>query len=82
MVSANVINTSDDGFWGSSDGSSKRPMLFTFMAVMLAGVGMAVWIGAAWYFNVDGISSTYPGQTLVGGTAGLAVWYIWGRFSL
>lgn len=75
MVSASVIESNDDGFWGGSDSSSKRPMLFTFMAVMLAGVGMAVWIGAAWYFNVDGISSMYPGQALVGGTSGLAVTY-------
>jgi len=74
MVSAKVIeDSSDNSFWGGGSSSGKRGMLFAFMAMMLAGVGMAVWIGAAWFFTVEGIGSQYAGQALIGGTSGLAV---------
>lgn len=81
MVSAKVIDERDDGFWGGSGSSSKRPLLFAFIAVMLAGVGMAVWVGAAWYFNSESVGSKYPGQALIGGTTGLAVCGLLFKFS-
>lgn len=76
LVSAAVIETEDKGSWDPSSASSgKRGVLFFFLFIMMGGVGMAVWIGAKWYFSVDTVSSTYPGTALCAGTAAVAFRY-------
>lgn len=70
-MSAQSIENDNDGLWGSGS-SGNRGILFSFFAILIGGVGMAVWIGAQWYFSKDGLATTWPGQALLLGSVGLS----------
>lgn len=72
-MSARVIEKEEASFWGGQDGlGQQRGVLFTFMAVMFSGVGMAAWVMAKWYLGDEAVVTKYPGTALMGGTALMA----------
>jgi hypothetical protein len=62
----------EDSFWGNDGLGQRRGVLFTFMAVMFSGVGMAAWVMAKWYLGEDAVETKYPGTALMGGTTLMA----------
>lgn len=75
-MSAKVIEDSNDSLWAGEDSSSaKRGLLFFMMAVLLSGVGMALWWSAAWYFFEETMTNKFPGTALLAGSAGIAFSY-------
>ncbi len=71
-----MIESEDSGWGSSGSSSSKRKVLFVYIAILLLGVGLSVWFSATYYFADEAVDCKYPGTALVAGTSGLVVWYM------